>query len=201
MVTMENLPPERTLYWRVEAVSWGGVRPSSGTPGSFVTPRLDRPAGLVFLSELPWIKATAGAENPVRRDVNYYGQPLAINGGVQLKGLWTHAYPDATPADIVYDVSGKKFDLFKADVGLDDASGGGSVQFQVLVDGAKKAESPVLRPRCVHRFCVPIAGAGQITLRVLNGGDGHTCDHAAWGAARFLAPGVGDPLDKPEQAP
>lgn len=201
VATMENLPPERTQYWRVEAGSWGGVRLHAGPSGLFTTPRLDRPAGLVFLSELPWAKANAGADNPIRRDVNYYGKPLAINGGVYPKGLWTHAYPDATPADIVYDVSGKKFDLFKADVGLDDASGGGSVQFQVLVDGTKKAESPVLRPRQAHRFRVKVADARQITLRVLNGGDGYACDHAVWGGARFVEAGVRDPLDRTEQGP
>lgn len=197
-VIMENLPPERTLYWRVEAISWGGVRLNAGPPGSFVTPQLDRPAGLVLLSELPWVTANAGADNSVRRDVNYYGKPLAINGGVYLKGLWTHSYPDATPADVVYDVSDRKYEWFKADVGLDDASGGGSVQFQVLVDGVTKSESPVLGPRQVHRFRVHMAGARQITLRVLNGGDGYACDHAAWGAARFVDAGVRDPLDKTE---
>ena len=195
---LENLPPERTVYWRVEAVSWGGCRPSSGPPGSFATPHLDRPAGIVFLSEIAWARANAGAENPVRRDVNYYGKPIAINGGVYPKGLWTHSYPDATPADIVYEIANKKFEWFKADVGLDDASGGGSVQFQVLVDGGQKAESPILRPRQVHRFRVNVADAGQVTLRVLNAGDGYACDHAAWGAARFTEAGVRDPLDKTE---
>jgi hypothetical protein len=150
----------------------------------------------VFLSDLPWVKANAGAENPVRRDVNYYGKPVAVDGAVYPKGLWTHAYPDATPADIVYDIAGKRFEWFKADVGLDDASGGGSVRFEVWVDGVKKAESPVLRPRQVHRFRVDITDAHEITLRVLNGGDGYACDHAAWGAARFVEPGVQDPLDK-----
>ena len=158
---LENLPPERTLYWRVEAVSWGGCRPDSGSPGSLVTPQLDRPAGLVFLSELPWVKANAGADNPVRRDVNYYGGPIPINGSVYPQALWTHAYPDATPADIVYDVRSKQFERFQADAGLDDASAGGSIQFQVLVDGMKKAESPLLRPRQVHRFCVDIKGAAR----------------------------------------
>jgi hypothetical protein len=198
LAALESLPPERTLYWRVEAVSWGGCRPSSGPAGSFVTPQLARPAGLTFLSEIAWVRANAGAENPVRRDVNYYGKPIAVNGDVYPKGLWTHSYPDATPADIVYDVSNKKFELFKADAGLDDASGSGSVQFQVLVDGVQQAESPILRPRQVHRFRVNVAGAGQVILRVLNGGDGYSCDHAAWGAARLTEAGVRDPLDKAE---
>jgi hypothetical protein len=85
--------------------------------------------------------------------------------------------------------------VFATDVGLDDASGGGSVAFQVLVDGQVKAASPILMPRKVHKFRVDVAGAKEVTLRVLNGGDGFTCDHAAWGLARFLEPGVMDPLD------
>lgn len=194
--TVEQLPPERTLYWRVEGLSWGGRRISAGQPGTLITPRLARPAGLVFLSEIPWLKANAGADNPVRHDVNYYGQPIAINGKVYPKGLWTHAYPDATPADVAYDLADKKFELFHAHVGLDDASGGGSVQFRVLVDGEPQAESPVLLPRQVHRFRVSVVGAKQLTLRVLNGGDGYACDHAAWGAARLVAAGLRDPLEE-----
>jgi len=193
--TIQNLPPERTLHWRVDAVSWGGRRTHAGPPGTLVTPPRDCPAGIVFLSDVPWLKANAGADNPVRRDVNYYGQPLAVRGRTMAKGLWTHAYPDATPADVVFDVAGKKFSRFRADVGLDDASVGGCVQFQVLVDGVLRAESPVLQPRQVHRFRVDIADARQLTLRVLNGGDGYTCDHAVWGLARFVKPGVRDPLD------
>jgi len=36
--------------------------------------------------------------------------------------------------------------------------------------------------------------AKQITLRVLNGGDGCACDHAAWGLARFIKASATDPL-------
>jgi hypothetical protein len=84
--------------------------------------------------------------------------------------------------------------MFAADAGLDDASGGGSVAFQVLVEGQVKATSPVLLPRKTHRFRVDVSGAKEVTLRVLNGGDGYSCDHAAWGLARFLQPGVKDPF-------
>ncbi len=194
-VSLESLPPGRQLQWKVEAVSWGGVQGSAGQPGQLVTPRLHRPAGIAFLSDMPWKRATAGADNPVRRDVNYHGKPISIAGKPYPKGLWTHSFPDATPADTVYDVAGKPYALFKADVGLDDASGGGSVQFQVLVDGVKKAESPVLGPRQAHCFRVEIEGAKEVTLRVLNGGDGYACDHSAWGFARFTEKGVRDPLD------
>ena len=140
---------------------------------------------------MPWVRATAGADNPVRRDVNYYGKPIAINGGVYPKGLWTHAYPDTTPADMVYDVAGKRFELFKADAGLDDASGGGSVQFQVLVDGVQKAESPVLRPRQVHRFRVDVAGASKSRC---------ACSTAATATPATTPPGARRDSRKPASA-
>jgi len=195
--TIDRLPPQRELGWSVVAIGWGGKRTGEGPPGTFVTPRLDRPEGIVFLSDMPWIKATAGADNPVRRDVNYHGKTISIAGKTYPKGLWTHSFPDATPADAVFEVAGKGFAALAAEVGLDDASGGGSVQFQVLVDGKLKAQSPVLRPRTVHRFRVEVSGAKEVTLRVLNGGDGYACDHAAWGLARFLQAGTADPFDPP----
>jgi hypothetical protein len=193
-LSLDNLPPERSLCWKVEAISWGGKQENSGGPGSFSTPPPNRPAGITFLSDMPWAEAVAGAGNPVRRDENYYGDPLSIAGREYPKGLWTHAFPDARPADVVIDVSAKNFATFAAQVGLDDRSGGGSVQFQVLLDGTLKTESPVMRPRAVHSLRVDVTGAKQVTLRVLNGGDGYSCDHAAWGLARFVETGVDDPF-------
>jgi len=80
-------------------------------------------------------------------------------------------------------------------VGLDDASGGGSVQFQVLVDGVVRADTPVLHPKESRRLTVPLSGAKVVTLRVLNGGDGYTSDHAVWGMARFIRTGAKDPFE------
>jgi len=194
--SLAKLPPARQLHWKVEAVAWGGRRWNSGDPGVFSTPKLDQLTGITFASDLQWAKATVGANNPVRRDSNYYGKPLAIAGKPYPKGLWTHSFNDATPADIVFDLAGKGFAAFKADVGLDDQSGGGSVQFQVFLDGQLKAASRVLRPRQVHPLSVDVRGAKEITLRVLNGGDGYSCDHAVWGLARFVGAGAKDHVDE-----
>ncbi|OHB78626.1 MAG: hypothetical protein A2V98_06655 [Planctomycetes bacterium RBG_16_64_12] len=197
-VVLADLPPGRELFWKVEAISWGGKRSSEGDSGRLAIPELEKPAGVTFASDLTPVEATVGADNPLRRDRNYHGRPVRIASQAYPKALWTHSFDDGRPADVVFDVSGKDLASFKADVGLDDASGGGSVQFQVLVDREVKAESPVLRPRTVHQFSVDVTRAGKVTLRVLNGGDGFTCDHAAWGLARFLAtqrvPGADDPL-------
>ena len=167
----------------------------SGVELSFRTPELVSRKGITFASDLAWSKATAGAGNEVRRDKNYAGRTISIDGKRYPKGLWTHSFNDQTPADIVYDIAGKNFAVFKAQVGLDDLGEGGSVQFQVLVDGQVKAESPILRAHKTHSLAVDVTGASQITLRVLNGGDGNTCDHAAWGLARFVETGAKDPLE------
>jgi hypothetical protein len=193
-ITMDGLPPGQVLRWRVEAIGWGGKCRNEGSDGTFTTPGLMKLSGVTFVSDMPWQSATAGADNPVRRDQNYFGKPIRIADKLYSKAVWTHAFNDAQPADVVLDVAEKGFGAFVANAGLDDASGGGSVQFQVLADGKLRAESPVLRPRAVHRFHVDVTGVREVTLRVLNGGDGYACDHAVWGLARFIAVGADDPL-------
>ena len=194
-IILSRLPPARKLYWKVEAVSPAGTRLNTGGPGTFTTPE-SHFKGVTFASDLPWTKATAGADNTVHRDTNFKGKPLAINGKPYPKGLWTHAFNDQTPADIVFDISGRNYSTFKATVGLDDLGERGSVQFQVLVDGVQKAESPVMLPKKTHELSVDVKQGKEVTLRVLNGGDGYTCDHAAWGFARFIEAGMNDMLEK-----
>jgi hypothetical protein len=193
-IMLSHLPPTRTLYWKVEAVSPAGTRSNAGGPGTFVTPE-SHFKGVTFASDLPWTKATAGAETAVHRDTTFTGRPLAINAKRYPKGLWTHAFNDSTPADIEFDISGKNYSTFKATVGLDDQGERGSVQFEVLVEGVKKAESPVILPKKTHEIVVDVRQVKRVTLRVLNSGDGYTCDHAVWGFARFIEAGVDDSLE------
>lgn len=195
--SVPDLPRETQLFWKVEAISYGGKRINDGGPESFVTPAVKRLVGIRFASDMKCLEATVGAGNPLRRDRNYYGAAITIDGREYPKGLWTHSFNDGRPADVVFDISETNFAHFKADAGLDD-SGGGSVQFQVLVDGTLRAETPVMRPRQVHRLWVEVSGAERITLRVLNGGDGYSADHAVWGLARFVETGADDPLDRSE---
>lgn len=191
-----TLPAERLLFWKVEAIAWGGRRASSGEAGQFTTQKLRKLPGVTFASDLPWVKATAGADNSVHRDTNLQGKPISVAQSECEKGVWTHAFNDATPADVVIDLGAYHFTKFVARCGVEDSAGGGSVQFQVLVDGQMKDQSEVLRAGVVHLINVDVAGAKQITLRLLNGGDGYACDHAAWGWARFLDNAQSDPLDE-----
>jgi len=199
-LTLTALPAARELFWKVEAISPGGRRFNADGPRAFTSSALKKLVGVTFASDMKWVKATmgAGANRPVHRDETYYKKPITITGKIYQKGIWTHSFNDERPADVVLDVSGRNFRMFKAEVGLDDASGGGSVQFQVLVDGQLKAETAVMRPRAVHQLNVDVSGAKQVTLRVLNGGDGNTGDHAAWGFARFSEAGAKDHVEHTE---
>ncbi|MFA6241311.1 MAG: NPCBM/NEW2 domain-containing protein [Candidatus Hydrogenedentales bacterium] len=192
--SIANIPPNTELFWAVEALSWGGKRESEGGAGTFQTPELKALPNVTFLSDMEWVRSNAGADNKVHRDTNYSGGEIHIAGTVHPKGIWTHAYNDATPADLVVPIADKGFAKFVADAGVEDSGSGGSVQFQVLVDGAVKAESPVMRSGKAHHFDVDVTGAKEVTLRVLNGGDGYVCDHSAWGNARLIKAGSADPL-------
>jgi hypothetical protein len=186
---IDRLPPETKIGWRVFAKAWGGLGLCVGG-GIFVTPKLKELPDVTFVSDMEWLRTTAGAGNTVHRDTNYSNQEIHIAGKTYPKGIWTHAFNDVTPADLTVSIANKGFATFVADAGVEDSAGQGSVQFQVLLDGVLKAESPVMRQGSVHRFEVDVSGAKEVTLRVLNGGDGYTCDHAAWGNARFIKSGL-----------
>ena len=67
-----------------------------------------------------------------------------------------------------------------------------------LTGTADGIESPVMRPRMVHKLRMDVAQATQVALRGLNGGDGNTCDPGAWGFARFIEAGAKDQLEQTE---
>ncbi len=190
-----TLPAGKQLYWGVEARSWGGKRWNEGGSKQFTTPPLDLPAGVVFLSDLPWEKAEAGSGVGPFRDKSYSSAQLNVAGEPQPRGLWTHAFPDATPADIVWDLSGLNAAWFAANVGVDQGTANGTVQFQVLLDDKLVVETPVLNQGQIQRLKVAVTGARKLTLRVLNGGDGYSCDHSVWGLARLLSADVEDPFE------
>jgi WD40 repeat protein len=155
--------------------------------------------GITFASDIPWVSASSGYKAPLPfRDQDPYGRTVRVAGRPYRKLLFVQPYEDERPADVVFDTSAHNFVQFKADVGP-TWSGGlnpqGSIQFQVLVDGNLTAETPLLHPGDLHTFRVDVAEAGEVILRLLNGGDGNSFDEDAWGNARFLEAGADDPLE------
>jgi serine/threonine protein kinase/tetratricopeptide (TPR) repeat protein len=160
-----------------------------------VTRDVEGLAGMDFVSDMPWLRSTCGFNQEAMRN-RPYGHCVHIGGLPYWKGIRTHAFEEnGRPADVVVDISRERFARFKAQVGNDDPLG--TVQFQVLVDGKVKAETPVLRSGKVQAISADVAGAKELVLRVLNGGDGCTSDSATWGLARLVRAGAEDPLEVP----
>jgi alpha-galactosidase len=113
--------------------------------------------------------------------------PLTLHGQVFAHGIGTHA-----ASEMRIDLHGAAT-RFMAMVGVDDEVGRrGSVGFEVWVDGKEVAQSGVLRggqePKLLS---ADLTGAGQLMLRVNDGKDGITHDHADWaGAVLVLAAGA-----------
>ena len=148
------------------------------------------------MSDMPWVRSTCGYGRPeATRDGYLGGHWLCVAGFRNVKGIGTHAFAGATPADVVLDVAGRQVAVLKTQVGLND---NGAVQFQVLIDGKVKYQTHVMYYGAVEPISLDVTGAKEIVLRVLNdGGNGNYCDSVGWGYARFIQAGAEDPLEEP----
>jgi len=157
----------------------------------------ERLPGILFVSDMPWVKCTCGWGPPYPGRNGYGGTaPIVLPGVPCPKAVVTHAFADQRPADVVVDIAGQKFATFKAYVAR-LGGGGGTVQFQVVVDGKVKHETPLMCYGTVREICVDLADAKEVVLRVLNGGDGNSSDSVAWGYPRLVQAGAEDPLEVP----
>ena len=112
-----------------------------------------------------------------------------VGGVTYARGLGVH--PGKSDIDPVAHVTVRlagAYDEFLTDIGIDaEARDGGGVVFQVWVDGKPQFDSglikPFDRPRSVR---IPVSGAGELKLIVLDGGNTDASDHADWAGARLL---------------
>jgi len=110
------------------------------------------------------------------------GAPLRIGDQTYGKGLGHHAN-----GEITIDL-GNQYGEFMALAGVQWQGGGkGSVVFRVLVDGRTAFECGPMSdsdpPREIH---LSVAGARELRLVALDGGDGIACDMANWAEARVV---------------
>ncbi|HID57354.1 TPA: hypothetical protein EYP37_12540 [Candidatus Poribacteria bacterium] len=117
-----------------------------------------------------------------------------VIGGVYFeRGIGTHAV-----AKIVYDLTGGDWVKFEGYVGMADEKDpaecghGGSCVFVFYVDGKEVFRSDVLRGTEGGKNVPPVkveldvSGARELTIEILDGGDGIGCDHGAIGDAKLL---------------
>ena len=116
-----------------------------------------------------------------KADLEIAGKPIRIAGVQYAHGVGTHA------------VSKMRVDLggharrFSAFAGLDDsAEARGSVEFIVLGDGKVLWQSGLIAGRQTAKSVeVDVLGVHVLELRVTDGGDGTSDDHADWAEARI----------------
>jgi alpha-galactosidase len=135
-------------------------------------------AGTVPLNSLDLKQMTVGWGAPkANRDVG--GGPLTIAGKEFAQGVGTHA-----ASKFRVDLAGNA-KRFTAVVGLDDASEGrGSVEFIVSGDGRDLWRSGVMRGSAPAKpVDLDLTGIKTLVLKVTDGGDGVSYDHADWADA------------------
>lgn len=105
------------------------------------------------------------------------GRPFSV-GGVAYPnagGYGVHSGSEMTFAP------GGACQTLSAQVGVDDETPGGSVEFQVIADGQTLYTSGVMRRgQAAQALSVNVAGKQRVQLKVTDGGDGSTFDHADW---------------------
>ncbi|MBI4319695.1 MAG: NPCBM/NEW2 domain-containing protein [Chloroflexi bacterium] len=142
----------------------------------------------VYLSDLPWERATTGwlavaNDGFIARDLSFAGKPIKLRDVAYDKGIGT--YP---VSEIEYKLGGQ-FVSFEARVGLDDEVplGLGGVEFLVFVDDALAYRSGVLRGGDpVAQVELPLEGAEDLRLVVMDATEGAVLNYADWADARLV---------------
>jgi alpha-galactosidase len=150
-------------------------------------------AEAVRLSSLELAQMTTGWGAP-KADGSVGGRPLSIGGKQFPHGVGTHA------ASTFRVNLGGQAQRFTAQVGVDDdVEGRGSVEFVVTGDGRVLWRSGVVKGGQPAKTAdVNVAGVQTLGLRVTDGGDGVSYDHADWAEAVIL---INDGAAKPSALP
>lgn len=149
-----NIQGARKLFLQVTTAGDG----FENDHADWIEPRLVGPAGELKLTDLTWVKATAGW-GEARVGKNASGQDLVRTGKPVAFGIGTHA-----PSVIVYDLP-TGYETFKATGVLDPGSRGrGSVQFIV---SSEKAVVPVKETATVAVSFADMGIASPVRVRDL----------------------------------
>jgi len=141
-------------------------------------------SSVIWLSSLDLTKALQGWQSPMN-DRSVEGRTMSIGGHKFAKGFGTHAI-----GELFIDLKGCA-ESFRASVGIDDEVGNrGSVEFVVIGDGQQRSKTSVMRGGDPpQNITVDVHGVHTLELRVTNGGDDYSCDHADWADARIIYKG------------
>jgi glucose/arabinose dehydrogenase len=143
------------------------------------------------ISDMAWVGTPANGWGPVERDMSNGeqaagdGRTITLDGVAYGKGLGVHA-----PSDVRYNLNGTCTGHFVADVGIDDEANGGSVVFQVHLNGALAYDSGLVGVADLRKTIdLAVGGVNELRLVVTDGGNGNGLDHADWAGAHVTGCG------------
>ena len=146
------------------------------------------PRQTLYLSDATsMVTSATNGSGPIELDRSH-GGPLAGDGGLLTLGGESYAkgLGVLAPSDIRVALGGV-CTSFTATVGVDDATrGGGSVTFEVWLDGARVVASGLVRGGSAPLSgTLDVTGRQELRLVVTDGGDGSAGDQADWAEARL----------------
>jgi hypothetical protein len=160
-----------------------------------LVPTLPLPApgtpGIDYLSDLTEEPGAINGWGPFEKDqtngwtnANDGCKPIDLFAGAKYaKGIGAHAY-----SKITYKLGGA-YRLFVSDIGFAFCeTPGGTVVFQVFLDGAKAYDSGIFTKDSKRATTVNVDVTGKMKMDVVvtDGGDGIFGDHVAWAGARLV---------------
>jgi hypothetical protein len=172
------------------AAGSGGSMPELGPIDTLPLPAVGT-AGIAYLSDLTESAGAINGWGPVEKDMtNGWTEagdgaaPIDLFAGATYeKGIGCHSW-----SEVSYDLAGK-YRMFVADIGYTfNETPGGTVVFQVVVDGETKFDSGTINADSerAQTINVDVTGGATMDLIVTDAGDGIYADHVAWAGARLV---------------
>ena len=147
--------------------------------------------GIDYLSDLTEEPGATNGWGPFEKDQtngwtsdNDGCKPIDLFAGAKYtKGIGAHA-----PSKITYKLGGA-YRVFVSDIGFAFCeTPGGTVVFQVFLDGTKAYDSGMFTKdsKRATTVNVDVTGKSKMDIVVTDGGDGFYADHVAWAGARLV---------------
>jgi uncharacterized protein (DUF1800 family)/fibronectin type 3 domain-containing protein len=180
-----EIPVENVQLMRLVVTDAGDGATNDNADWAYA--RLEGKETVRYLSEMRWVSATNGL-GPVERDKANGGAGARDGGQLLLRGQqYKKGLGVMAKSEVKFNLD-HKYELFSAVVGVDDsAKNAGSVIFEVWSGANLLHRTGLVQGTSAPKhIALDVKGVDELTLKVLDGGDGSSGDYADWADAKLL---------------